>query len=222
MEPLTTLAAAIITIVIPVVGLLLVVPFILLEVLQWKRFFLSPKGRAIFITGCDSGFGKILANKFYNEGAIVYAGCLTPAGCTALEEECPDRSRLKTVVVDISDSKSVEKARDFLTAELQNTEEGLWALLNNAGITSGYYIELNPVQTYQRLMNVNFFGHIRVTQALLPLLRKGKEGRIINLGSIAGRLALPGMSAYASTKFAMEGWSDVLRREIAPFGKRFH
>jgi len=120
--------------------------------------------------------------------------------------------------IDITNEKSVSEAKDFISNDLQNSPNGLDGLVNNAGIIKGYFIEFTPVETFQQVMDVNLFGHVRVTQAFLPLLRKGKPGRIINIASCAGRVSSAGYGAYAASKYAMEAWSDALRKEIARQG----
>jgi len=182
--------------------------------MQWTWFQRSPKSRSVLITGCDSGFGKLLAEKLFQEGSVVYAGCLTSQGCETLNKLCPSTTRMKTFKIDITNDKSVAEARDFVFKDLENSPDGLWGLINNAGILKGYFIEFTPIDTFQQLLDVNLLGHVRVTQAFLPLLRKGKPGRIVNVASCAGRLATSGLGAYAASKFAMEGWSDSLRREV--------
>jgi len=94
-------------------------------------------------------------------------------------------------------------------------------LINNAGIAPTGYIEWAPLSDLQKAMDINVYGQIRVTKACLPLIRQAR-GRIVNVSSICGRLAFGGCAWYNATKFAVEGWTDSLRREMAPFGIRVH
>ncbi len=96
-------------------------------------------------------------------------------------------------------------------------EAGLWGLINNAGVAVAGLLEFLPIERLRMQLEVNVVGQFAVTQAFLPLLRKG-GGRIVNIGSISGRIATPLLGAYAASKFAMEGLSDSLRRELRPWG----
>jgi len=95
--------------------------------------------------------------------------------------------------------------------------EGLWAIVNNAGINNGYLCEFTPIETHKQVMDVNYFGVVMMTLKFLPLLKKSK-GRVINIASIAGQLGFPALGAYCASKFACEGFSDSLRREMNLFG----
>jgi NAD(P)-dependent dehydrogenase (short-subunit alcohol dehydrogenase family) len=90
--------------------------------------------------------------------------------------------------------------------------------VNNAGIAVSGPLEFIPLSEIRRQFEVNLFGQIAVTQALLPLLRRGKGGRIVNMSSISGRITAPLLGPYSMSKFALEAFSDALRRELEPFG----
>jgi NAD(P)-dependent dehydrogenase (short-subunit alcohol dehydrogenase family) len=123
-------------------------------------------------------------------------------------------SRLKPLIIDITDQTSIEAAV-AVVSEAVGTD-GLSALINNAGIATPGPLEFIPLDHLRHQFEVNVFGQIAVTQAFLPLLRQA-HGRIINIGSIAGLLATPFNGPYSATKHAMEAFSDALRGELQPW-----
>lgn len=167
----------------------------------------------VFITGCDSGFGNLLAKQLDKRGMKVLASCLTETGAENLKKETS--SRLRTRILDIGDSKSVSSAAEWVSSIVGN--EGLWGLVNNAGF--GLTVAPNEWQTkedFSKVLNVNLLGAIDVTVHLLHLVRKAR-GRIVVVSSAAGRLASIG-GGYCPSKFGLEAFSDSLRREMRDFG----
>ncbi|XP_071991035.1 retinol dehydrogenase 7-like isoform X2 [Engystomops pustulosus] len=167
----------------------------------------------VFITGCDTGFGNLLARQLDKRGMKVLASCLTEKGAENLKKETS--SRLKTIVLDVSDSENVELAVDWI--EQQVKEEGLWGLVNNAGISiptapNGWLHK----HDFVKVLSVNLLGMVDVTLKLLPLIIKA-QGRIINISSVLGRLSIAG-GGYSISRFGVEAFSDSLRRELRPFG----
>jgi NAD(P)-dependent dehydrogenase (short-subunit alcohol dehydrogenase family) len=120
---------------------------------------------------------------------------------------------VEPVILDITDSEHVTA----LAARVVGDARELHALVNNAGIQVNGPVEALPMEQWRRVFEVNLFGHIAVTQALLPALLRSK-GRVINISSIGGRAAMATYGAYAGAKFALEAVSDSLRREVAPLG----
>ncbi|KAM9319933.1 retinol dehydrogenase 7-like [Gastrophryne carolinensis] len=167
----------------------------------------------VFITGCDSGFGNLLAKQLDQRGMKILAACLTDKGAENLKKEAS--SRLQTVILDVTDSQSVNSAAEWVSQIVG--DKGLWGLVNNAGIGSVFIPEIwSKKEDYIKFLNVNFLGMVDVTFTLLPLIRKSR-GRIVNVASGAGRLAItPG--GYSVSKFAVEAFSDTLRRELLDFG----
>uniref|UniRef100_F7EEV7 Retinol dehydrogenase 16 n=1 Tax=Xenopus tropicalis TaxID=8364 RepID=F7EEV7_XENTR len=167
----------------------------------------------VFITGCDSGFGNVLAKQLDKQGIQVLATCLTEKGAETLKSETS--SRLRTVNMNVTDSQSVKSAAEWVTGIVGDA--GLWGLVNNAGIS-------NPIapnewlskEDYLKVLNVNLLGVIDITLKLLPLIRKAR-GRIVNVASVAGRVSLCG-GGYSISKYGVESFSDSLRREMAQFG----
>jgi len=171
------------------------------------------KDKNVVITGCDTGFGNLLAKKLDQAGVRVFASCLTPSGLASLKESLSSRSVVLSL--DITDEKSVDQFSEKVIRSCGNS--GLWALVNNAGILDGTVVDLTPLSTYRKVMDVNFFGHVAVTRKFLRCIKKSK-GRIINMTSIAGRFSGPAFSSYSASKYAMESFSDSLRVEMRQWG----
>jgi len=170
------------------------------------------KGKVVFITGCDTGFGNMLAKQLDKQGVRVIAGCYLDESVKTWKDLFSNNSM--AVQVDISDEKSVGAAYETIR---QVYPDGIFAVVNNAGINEGLAVELTPMDVYKKVMEVNYFGLIRITKAFIPLLKK-TSGRFINMSSIAGVVAPPCFSPYVGSKFAIEGFSDSLRREMAVWG----
>ncbi|XP_067459619.1 retinol dehydrogenase 1 [Thunnus thynnus] len=167
----------------------------------------------VFITGCDSGFGNLLARQLDQKGFHVIAACLTEEGAAALASKASPR--LKTLLLNVTDSESIRRAVEFVSREVR--ERGLWGLVNNAGRS----IPIGPTEWMQledftKVLDVNLVGVIEVTLQFLPLLKKA-QGRVVNVASILGRLALTG-GGYCLSKWGVEAFSDSLRRDMQHFG----
>jgi len=178
---------------------------------QFQNKLSKPK---VFITGCDSGFGKQLAIQLSQNGDCdVIAGCLTDSGCRDLDALQSDS--IKTIQVDVTNEQSVCSARK--TVEKYLNGDGLWGLVNNAGVSSvPGATDWQQKSDIVGCLNVNIIGLMDVTRQFLPLLKKAK-GRIVNVSSINGRFGF-GNSIYCASKFAVEGYSDSIRRELASWG----
>jgi NAD(P)-dependent dehydrogenase (short-subunit alcohol dehydrogenase family) len=172
----------------------------------------STEDRAVFITGCDTGFGHELAKKLSSFGFTVYAGCLIPngSGAQALKEFS---DKIKVVRLDVTSDADVFEARKFVEADLKRSKEDLWAIVNNAGILASTEIEMGSIDPFKSQIEVNTIGVIRVTKSFLPLLRRTK-GRVVNVASLAGRFSIPGMVGYCVSKCGVISFSDGLRREM--------
>lgn len=193
-----------------------VVLVVLIFVYRWNRQkerLTNLTDKYVLITGCDSGFGNLLAKQLHRRGVQVLAACLTQNGAEELKKETS--SRLRTVILDVTDSQSVSTTAKWVSHIVQ--DQGLWGLVNNAGIL----IPVTPnewlkKEDFRTIIDVNLLGMVDVTLNLLPLIRKAK-GRIVNVSSIAGRVAICG-GGYCISKFGVEAFSDTLRRELRPFG----
>jgi NAD(P)-dependent dehydrogenase (short-subunit alcohol dehydrogenase family) len=172
----------------------------------------SRNTRSVLITGASTGIGRACALHMDRLGWAVFAGVRKDSDGVSLRTESSER--LVPVRLDVADATSIAGAFKVVSAALE--DRGLSGLVNNAGIPYGGPIEFLDLERVRRLFNVNFFGLIAVTQALLPLLRRGR-GRIVNMSSIGGLVAAPFVAPYSSSKFAMEALSDALRMELAPW-----
>ncbi|XP_074153900.1 D-beta-hydroxybutyrate dehydrogenase, mitochondrial isoform X2 [Sminthopsis crassicaudata] len=127
--------------------------------------------------------------------------------------------RMKTLQLDVCKCAEVNKAIETIQKSLKDPSEGLWGLVNNAGVSAFGEVEFTSLETYKEVAEVNLWGTIRTTKASLPMLRRAK-GRIVNISSVLGRTASAGRSTYCITKFGMEAFSDCLRWELFPMGVR--
>ncbi|CAC5394229.1 E1.1.1.30 [Mytilus coruscus] len=162
---------------------------------------------------CDRGFGYHTAKQLSTLGFQVFAGCLDINGAGAKELKKFSKC-VHPVQLDVTKEQDVLDVLKFVEDIVQ--DEGLWAVINNAGVASYVECEWCPLDVYQRLIDVNLTGVIRVTKAFLPLVRKN-QGRVVTVASLAGRNGLPGFSAYSATKFGVIGFSECLRREMKKF-----
>nr|XP_056710500.1 17-beta-hydroxysteroid dehydrogenase type 6-like [Euleptes europaea] len=166
----------------------------------------------VFITGCDSGFGNLLARQLDLKGMRVLAGCLTQKGAEELEKATSDR--LKTTILDVTRTESVAAAAEWVKGCVG--DKGLWGVVNNAGIGTPSCNEWLTKEDFMKIINVNLLGMIDVTLQMLPLVKRAR-GRVVNVASVMGRLASFG-GGYCPSKFGVEAFSDSLRREMHSFG----
>jgi NAD(P)-dependent dehydrogenase (short-subunit alcohol dehydrogenase family) len=163
--------------------------------------------KKVLVTGASTGIGKSAALRLARQGWKVYAGVRSSAAGDELRREGGEN--LHPITLDVTDSSQVAEAERLLSSE----SEGLDGLVNNAGIVVAGPFECVPMKEWRKQFDVNVFGLIEVTQRFLPALRK-KKGRIVNVSSVNGFLASPFVAPYAASKFAVEGLSDALRREV--------
>lgn len=175
-------------------------------------------GKYVLVTGCDSGFGRKLSIELDQSGCNVFACCLTKRGAEDLASICSNR--LYPIIVDITNSHDINRAVDLVAKQLPNGQ-GLWGIVNNAGISSLGAIEWTPTSKFRQLFAVNVFGMIEVTKAMLPFI-KITNGRIVNVASMMGRFSCPYSASYCMSKFAVEAFSDSLRREMKMFNVSVH
>jgi NAD(P)-dependent dehydrogenase (short-subunit alcohol dehydrogenase family) len=162
--------------------------------------------KAALVTGASTGIGEATAKRLASDGFDVFAGVRSEEDAARLRDD-----GLITVRVDVTDEASIAAARDEVARHVGDA--GLAALVNNAGIAIAAPLELIPIEELRRQLDVNLIGQVAVIQAFLPLLRAG-GGRIVNVSSIGGRMAVPLNGAYAASKFGLEAVSDSLRREL--------
>ncbi|XP_007421382.1 retinol dehydrogenase 16-like [Python bivittatus] len=184
--------------------------------LRWyreKQILTNLTEKYVFITGCDSGFGNLLAKQLDVKGLRVLAGCLSQQGAEKLKEATSER--LQTILLDVNNTESVNKAMEWVKAQVG--DKGLWGLVNNAGIsTPTAPNEWLTKEDFKKIIDINLLGLIDVTIHMLPLLRQAK-GRVVNVASIMGRLSFFG-GGYCPSKYGVESFSDSLRIEVSNFG----
>ncbi|MFI2261032.1 SDR family oxidoreductase [Streptomyces tubercidicus] len=182
--------------------------------LNWQPKPLSPAGRAVVITGASSGLGKDCALHLERRGFRVFAGVRRTEDGARLRAEASS-ARLRPVLMDVTGEESLRAA----AAEVAESvgEQGVWALVNNAGTCLSAPLECVPPDRLRQQLDTNVVGPVAVTQAFLPQLRRSR-GRIVNISSGMGSVAMPYLGAYATGQFAKEGMSDAFRRELRPFG----
>jgi len=169
--------------------------------------------KSVVITGASSGIGAACALHLDKLGLRVFAGVRRQTDAEALKSKAS--SRLVAIALDVADSLSVSTAASAVAGAVGDA--GLDGLVNNAGVVVTGPVEFLPLPELRRQLEINVVGQVAVTQAFLPLIRAAR-GRIVNMGSIAGRLATPFSSAYGASKFALEALTDALRLELAPWG----
>jgi len=175
-------------------------------------------GKSVLITGCSSGFGNLGALLYAEMGAKVFATMrnLPRAEADTLAKTAKDKNLDITILeLDVLSEESVNKA----VAEAERLNGGAMdVVINNAGIGTGAPVELQDIETMQLLFDTNVMGYQRVARAALPKMRAKKSGLIINVSSQLGRVMVPGMGLYSSTKFAVESMSEQMAYELVPHG----
>ncbi len=167
---------------------------------------------AVVVTGASSGIGEACARRLAGLGFQVFAGVRKPEDGERLAREISGVTPLR---IDVIDGDSIAAAARTVGEAVGG--QGLAGLVNNAGIAVPAPLEHQPIDDFRRQIEVNLIGQVAVTQAFIPLLRAAR-GRIVNVSSIGGKVAVPLLGAYAASKFGLEGLSDVLRRELRPWG----
>ncbi len=178
---------------------------------MWRRMLpgVPAPSRAVLITGCSSGIGRATALRLAKAGWPVYASArrpesiadLTGAGCA-------------TLTLDVTDEGSMRAA----VAEIEREHGAVGVLINNAGYSQSGPVEQVGLQAVRRQFETNVFGLVALTQMVLAKMREQRWGKIVNVGSMGGRLTFPGAGHYHATKHAIEAISDALRFEVRGFG----
>jgi NAD(P)-dependent dehydrogenase (short-subunit alcohol dehydrogenase family) len=167
---------------------------------------------SVLITGASSGIGRATALHLHGEGYQVFAGLRGTPDPELMAAAA--RGRLHPVKLDVTDPASIEAALGTME---EAAPTGGFSLVNNAGVSANGPLELLELDQIREIIDVNLFGLLAVTRAFIPLLRQ-RKGRLINVGSGHGKLAVPDKSVYAASKFAVGAVSDALRTELLPFG----
>jgi NAD(P)-dependent dehydrogenase (short-subunit alcohol dehydrogenase family) len=165
--------------------------------------------KAVLITGCSTGIGRATALRLAGSGWRVYASARRPETIADLEQ-----AGCRTLALDVTDEESMRAA----VGAVEQAEGAVGVLVNNAGYSQGGPLEQVPMEAVRRQFETNVFGPIRLTQLVLPAMRRQRWGKIVNVGSMGGRLTLPGGGLYHATKYSLEALSDALRFEVRGFG----
>jgi len=173
--------------------------------------------KTVLITGATSGMGKETALLLAEHGYNVYAG-VRNASQELLDEAEKRGVKVNTVTLDVQDTASIQKAVEHVMAK----EGKIDVLVNNAGFGLLATLEEGTDEEIFQQFDVNVFGLIKMTRAVLPHMRQAQSGVIINISSFLGKMGLPLLSHYNASKYAVEGITDSLRFEVAPFGIRVH
>jgi NAD(P)-dependent dehydrogenase (short-subunit alcohol dehydrogenase family) len=173
---------------------------------------MSQPRKTWFITGASSGFGRAFAAHALAHGYNVVATARNVSTLQALVEQAPQR--VLALKLDVTDAAGVNEAMQAAVVRFGRID----VLINNAGYPIVGALEETPEQELRAVMETNFFGAMAVTQAVLPILRRQRSGAIVNISSLGGQLSFAGFSAYSASKFALEGASEALAGEMAPFG----
>ncbi len=170
-----------------------------------------PRIQTLFITGVSSGFGNALAREALAAGHRVIGTVRREADLQAFQALSPDHAH--GVILDVTDFERI----DGVVADVEATHGPVEVLINNAGYGHEGILEESPLQDMRRQFDVNVFGAVAVIKAFLPFFRKRRQGRILNITSMGGTITMPGIAYYCGSKFALEGISDTLSKELQPF-----
>jgi NAD(P)-dependent dehydrogenase (short-subunit alcohol dehydrogenase family) len=168
--------------------------------------------RSTLVTGASTGIGRATALRLDAAGWRVFAGVRREVDADSLREAGSDR--LVPLTLDVTDAAQIAAAAERIGA---GGESGLDGLVNNAGIGVPGPLETMPMEDIRRQIEVNMFGHVAVTKALLPAIRRAR-GRIVFISSVGGRIAFPMNGPYHVAKFGIEAAGDVFRQELRPWG----
>jgi NAD(P)-dependent dehydrogenase (short-subunit alcohol dehydrogenase family) len=172
----------------------------------------APRG-AVLITGASTGIGEACAMRLDQMGFEVFAGVRKDSDAERLRAKASPR--LTPVRIDVTDAATIAAAHATVAAAVG--ARGLAGVVNNAGIAVAGPLEFLPLDDLRHQLEVNVTGQVAITQAFLAFVRQGR-GRIVNIGSVSGRLSTPFVGPYSASKFAMEAITDALRIELRPWG----
>jgi NADP-dependent 3-hydroxy acid dehydrogenase YdfG len=165
--------------------------------------------KAVLITGCSSGIGQATARRLAAGGWTVYATARRPESIAELEA-----AGCRTLALDVTDEDAMVAA----VRAVEETHGAVGVLINNAGYSQSGAIETVSMEAARRQFETNVFGLARLTQLVLPKMREQRWGKVVNIGSMGGKLVFPGGGWYHATKYALEAISDALRFEVRGFG----
>ena len=169
-----------------------------------------PRREIVVVTGASTGIGAATARELARRGFHILAGVRRGTDADALRA-----TNLEPVMLDITNETEIAALVKHITDDPERRP--LRALVNNAGIGVNAPVEVLPLSEWRRLFDINLFGHVAMTQALLPALIES-GGTVVNISSVGGKVAMATYGPYAGSKFALEAVSDALRREVGPLG----
>ncbi|KVV39014.1 short-chain dehydrogenase [Burkholderia territorii] len=169
-------------------------------------------GNIMLITGVSSGFGRALAQAALAAGHTVVGTVRSEAAKQAFEALSPHAAIGR--VLDVTEFARI----DGVVAEIEASVGPVDVLVNNAGYGHEGIMEESPLSEMRRQFDVNVFGAVAMMKAVVPFMRKRRRGRILNITSMGGHITMPGIAYYCGSKFALEGISETLGKELAPFG----
>ena len=167
--------------------------------------------KIFFITGANSGFGFAIAEAAMRTGHTVIGTVRSEAARASLQERLPG---VRTVLCDVTEFDRVPD----IVAKAESEHGAVDVLINNAGYGHEGVLEESPLEEMRRQFDVNVFGAVAIAKAFLPRFRTRRSGFIINVTSMGGMITMPGIGYYCGSKFALQGISEVMRAEMAPFG----
>ncbi|NKL22996.1 oxidoreductase [Rhizobium leguminosarum] len=167
--------------------------------------------KTFFITGSNSGFGLAIASAALQAGHRVIGTVRSQAARTALAKTLP---ALRPVLCDVTEFDRI----DDVVRHAEDEHGPVDVLINNAGYGHEGVLEESPIEEMRRQFDVNVFGAVAVAKAFLPRFRVRRQGFIVNVTSMGGMITMPGIAFYCGSKFALQGISEVMRSEMAPFG----
>lgn len=176
----------------------------------------SVKGKSVLITGCSSGFGRLMAEDYARKGAKVFATMRNLPRAEASElEALAQAENLDLTVIEIDVTDDAQVIAGVAKAELM-AGGALDVLINNAGISAAGPIEIQDIEATKLLFDTNVYGPHRMARAVLPAMRAAKSGQIFNVSSQLGRVMIPAFGQYSPTKFALEAMSEQMAYELVP------
>ena len=179
-----------------------------------KRFTYA--GRVVVITGGSRGLGLLMARQLRKEGARVALLARNREELARAKEQLGDDTNVLTIACDVAERELVRQAVEIVAHHFGRID----MLINNAGVIQVGPLEHMTYADYHHAMNVHFWGALHCTEAVLPYMRQRRIGRIVNIASIGGLIAVPHLAPYSASKFALVGYSDAVRAEVAKDGIR--
>lgn len=168
--------------------------------------------KLLLITGVSSGFGRALAQQALADGHRVVGTVRNAQAAEAFAAMCPARAHAR--ILDVTQFDAI----DGVVADIEANIGAVDVLVNNAGYGHEGILEESPLSDMRRQFDVNVFGPVAMMKAVLPFMRARRRGHIVNITSMGGYITMPGIAYYCGSKFALEGVSDTLAREVRPFG----